>query len=96
VVIELLATAHTWRGGDGPYTVAPILGLLLTLLLIRAVLRIRIGAAVVAIAAVVGTLFATLGGRWGYTATLLVWVMTFALLAYVRRTAGPLRRNLSD
>jgi hypothetical protein len=95
-MVELLATAHTWRGGDGPFTMVPILGLVLTLLLIRTVLRLRIGLSTVAVSAVLGALFATIGGRWGYVATSWLWLVSFALLAAVRRAPGPLRRNLSD
>jgi hypothetical protein len=95
-MVELLATAHTWRGGDGPYSIAPIAGLLLTLLLIRTILRLPVGLAAVGASAVLGTLFATLGDRWGYVLTLAWWIAGFALLAAVRRAPGPLRRNPSD
>jgi hypothetical protein len=95
-VFELLATAHTWRGGDGPYSIAPIAGLLLTLVLIRMVLRLPVGLAAIGASAFLGTLFATFSDRWGYVATSWLWLLSFALLAAVRRAPGPLRRNLSD
>jgi hypothetical protein len=92
---EVLSTAHTWSGGDGPYSIAPIAGLVVTLLLIRTILRLRIGLASVGASAVLGSLFATLGERWGYTLILSYWVVGMALVASIRR-AGPLRRNISD
>jgi hypothetical protein len=94
-MVEVLATAHTWRGGDGPYSIAPIVGLLLTLLLIGTILRLHVGLAAVGASIVLGTLFATLGERWGYTLMLSSWLIGFALLASIRR-AGLFRRNLSD
>jgi hypothetical protein len=93
--VELVATAHTWTGGDGPYSVAPIVGLLLMLLLIRAVLRFPVGLAAIGISTVFGALFATLGERWGYTVTLSSWVLAVVLLARIQR-AGAFRRNRSD
>jgi hypothetical protein len=95
-MLELLATAHTWRGGDGPYSIAPFLGLLLTLVLLRTILRVPLGLAAIGISAFLGTLFATFGERWGFVATSWLWLLSFALLAAVRRAPGPLRRNLSD
>ena len=95
-MVLLLGTAHTWRGGDGPFTIVPIVGLLLTLLLMRAVLRVRIGLATVAVSAVLGALFATIGGRWGYTLTISLWVLAVALVNASRRAAGPFGRNHSD
>ena len=95
-MLELLATAHTWRGGDGPYSIAPLLGVFLTLLLIRTILRVPFGLSAVGISAFLGTLFATFGDRWGYVATSWLWLLSFALLAAIRAAPGPLRRNLSD
>lgn len=92
-MLDVLATAHIWRGGDGPYTAAPIVGLLLTLLLIRRILRLPAGLPAVGISAVLGTVFATVGERWGYVATLWIWLLGFAALASLRRAPGPLRRN---
>ena len=61
----------------------------------RAVLRLRLGLGAVGTSILCGALFATLGGRWGYTVTFSVWVVTGALIASILR-AGPFRRNLSD
>jgi hypothetical protein len=94
--MELLATAHTWRGGDGSFSITPVVGLLLTLFLIRFLLRLPIGPVAGAVSVVAGALFATLGGRWGYSATSAFWILCCALCASVRRGAGPLRRNPSD
>jgi hypothetical protein len=94
-MVGLLATAHTWRGGDGPFSIAPIVGLLLTLLLIRAVLRLRLGFGAVGASVLFGALFATLGERWGYTVTISGWVLASALVAMILG-AGSFPRNLSD
>ena len=95
-MVLLLATAHAWRGGDGSFTIVPIVGLVLTLLLVRTVLRLRIGPATVAVSAVLGALFATIGGRWGYTLTIALWVFAVALVAAGQRSADSVRRNYSD
>jgi hypothetical protein len=94
-MVDLLATAHTWRGGDGPFSIAPIVGLLLTLLLIRAVLRLRLGFGAIGASLLLGALFATLGDRWGYTVTISAWILASALFATILG-AGPFPRNLSD
>ena len=96
-MLALIATAHSWRGGDGPYTLAPILGLLLSLVLIRTVLGSRLGLGSMGASVALGALFATLGERWGYSLTAAAWVLAFALAGLIVRAApGPLRRNPSD
>ena len=93
---EFLATAHTWRGGDGPYTIAPIAGLLLTLVLLRIVLDVRVGLALVASAAL-GTAFASVAESWGYTVTISVWILSTFLVGAIRRSArGAHGPNPSD
>jgi hypothetical protein len=94
-MVDMLATAHTWRGGDGPLSIAPLVGLLLTLLLIRTVMRLRVGFGAIGASVLLGALFATLGERWGYTVALSAWVGASALLAAILG-AGPFPRNLSD
>ena len=92
----LLATAHTWRGGDGSFTIAPIAGLLLTLFLIRAVFHLRIGWPAFAVAIFSGALFATIGATWGFSVTVAIWVGAAFLSAAVRAHARPFPRNASD
>ena len=92
----LLATAHTWRGGDGSFTLAPIAGLLLTLVLLRAVLRLRIGWPAFAVAIFSGALFATSGATWGFSVTVAIWLAIALLVAAVRAHARPFPRNASD
>jgi len=92
-VLEVVATAHTWRGGDGPYTIAPVVGLVLTLFLIRAAVRVPLGPAVVGVSVALGALFATIGATWGYTTALTGWAFAAAFGAASRRA---LRRNDSD
>jgi hypothetical protein len=92
----LLATAHTWRGGDGSFTLAPIAGLLLTLVLARTILHLRIGWPAFAFAIASGALFATIGGTWGFSVTIALWLAIALLVAAVRAHARAFRRNASD
>jgi hypothetical protein len=62
----------------------------------RTVLGIRTGLATVAVSAVLGALFATIGGRLGYTLTISLWVLAVVLVAASQRAAGSARRNSSD
>jgi ABC-type thiamin/hydroxymethylpyrimidine transport system permease subunit len=93
---QMLATAHTWRGGDGPYTVAPMLGLLVTLLLVRVVFRRGITWGTVAVATGLGPLFATLGATVGYSLTVSGWLVGSVIAARMIRQPGSFGRNLSD
>jgi ABC-type Co2+ transport system permease subunit len=92
-----LATGHTWNGGDGPYTLAPLVGSILTVLLIRSIVRQRIGIVALAISVVLGALFATIGGALGYTLTIATWVVGASLVGAILRSArGSFRGNPSD
>jgi len=92
-----LATGHTWSGGDGPYTLAPLVGSILTLLLIRSILRLHIGIVAIAVSAVLGALFATISGVWGYTLTIATWLIGAFLVGAVLKSArGSLGGNPSD
>ena len=92
-----LATGHTWSGGDGPYTIAPLVGSLLTLLMIRSILRRHIGIAALAVSVVLGALFATISGAWGYTLTVATWIVGASLIGAVLKSArGSLGGNPSD
>jgi hypothetical protein len=93
---DLLATAHTWRGGDGPYTLAPLAGLFLTLLLFRFVLRRPLTWATVAIALALGAVFATIGATYGYVLTIAAWAAAAFLIERLLRQSGPFGRNGSD
>jgi hypothetical protein len=92
-----LATGHTWSGGDGPYTIAPLVGSLLTLLMIRSILRRHIGIAALAVSVVLGALFATISGAWGYTLTVATWIVGASLIGAVLKSArGSLGGNPPD
>jgi ABC-type Co2+ transport system permease subunit len=92
-----LATGHTWSGGDGPYTLAPLVGSILTVLLIRSILRRHIGIVALAVSVVLGALFATISGAWGYTLTIATWILGASLVGAVLRSArGSLGGNPSD
>jgi hypothetical protein len=97
LMLSDLATGHTWNGGDGPYTLAPLVGSVLTVLLIRSIVRQRIGIAALAISVVLGALFATIGGALGYTLTIATWVVGASLVGAILRSArGSFRGNPSD
>jgi hypothetical protein len=93
----LLATAHTWRGGDGPYTLAPMVGLILTLILIRSILRLPLGIPAFVASVALGSLFASVVDAWGFTLTVSTWIVSASLagaaLRSARRSFGG---NLSD
>jgi len=72
----LLGTGHPWHAIEGDMTPLPLLGLTLTLLLIRFVLRQPIGIVAAAVSIALGTVFATLADTWGLTVTFSVWFMT--------------------
>jgi hypothetical protein len=92
-----LATGHTWSGGDGPYTVAPLVGSILTLLLIRSILRLHVGIVAIVVSVVLGALFATISGEWGYTLTIATWLVGAFLVGAVLKSArGSLGGNPSD
>ena len=93
---QMLATAHTWRGGDGPYTIAPMLGFLVTLLLVRVVLHRGITWGTVAVATGLGPLFATLGATVGYSLTVSGWLVGSLIAARMLRRPGSFGRSLSD
>ena len=96
-MVDLLATAHTWRGGDGPYTLAPIVGLILTLILIRLILQLPLGIVAIAVSAVLGALFATISDEWGYTLTVATWIASASIAGAVLRSArGSFGDNRSD
>jgi hypothetical protein len=69
----ILGTGHPWHGIDGDMTPLPLLGLILTLLLIRFVLRQPIGIVAAAVSIALGTVFSTLADTWGLTVTFSVW-----------------------
>jgi hypothetical protein len=92
-----LATAHTWTGGDGPMTLVPLVGLFLTVGLIRLVLRLPIGVPALAISTVLGTLFSTVADTWGLTVAFCAWILSSLLIAgRLQRTRGALGRNAPD
>jgi hypothetical protein len=77
----ILGTGHPWHEIDGDMTPLPLLGLILTLLLIRFVLRQPIGIVVAAVSIGLGTLFSTLADTWGFTVTFSVWLISAMALS---------------
>jgi hypothetical protein len=77
----ILGTGHPWLGIDGNMTPFPLLGLILTLLLIRFVLRQPIGIIAAAVSIALGTVFSTLADTWGLTVTFSVWFISAMALS---------------
>ncbi len=93
-MVELLATGHTWSGGGGPITWTPVAGLLLTLVLARSVLRLRLSPLTFGTSVLLGTLFAIGAETWGVTMTTSTWIVGALIVSGRRRHA--LGRNPSD
>lgn len=85
-MLEIVATGHTWSGGDGPYTLTPLVGLLLTLFLIRSPLGFPLRAPALAVSIGLGTLFATVADTWGTSIAITVWVLGAILATAVIRS----------
>jgi hypothetical protein len=78
-------------------TPIPLVGLLLTLALIRLVLRLRIGVPTLAISTVLGTVFSSVADTWGLTVAFAVWILSSLLIAgRLQRTRGALGGNPPD
>jgi hypothetical protein len=77
----ILGTGHPWHEIDGNMTPFPLLGLILTLLLIRFVLRQPIGIIAAAVSIALGTVFSTLAASWGLTVTFSVWFISAMALS---------------
>ena len=87
----ILGTGHPWRAIDGNMTPLPLLGLILTLLLIRFVLRQQIGIVAAAVSIALGTRFSSasraassdsFADTWGFTVTFSVlFISAMALSA---------------
>ena len=93
-MVELLATGHTWSGGGGPITWAPVAGLLLTLVLARSVLSLRLSPLTLGTSVLLGTLFAIGAETWGVTMTTSAWIVGALIVSgRIRHTFG---RNPSD
>jgi hypothetical protein len=80
----ILGTGHPWHRIDGDMTPLPLLGLILTLLLIRFVLRQPIGIVAAAVSIALGTVFSTLADTWGLTVTFSVWFISAMALSAAR------------
>jgi hypothetical protein len=96
-MVDLLATGHSWSGGGGPITLAPLVGFLLTVVLARWFVGLRISPILLGPAVLLGTLFAIAADTWGLTTAISAWVVIALIVAgRVRHARGTLRRNLSD
>ncbi len=96
-MVDLVATGHSWSGGGGPMSPAPLVGLLLTVVLARWFVGLRISPMLLGLAVLLGTLFAFAADTWGLTTAIFAWVvLAFIVAGRVRHTRGTLGRNPSD
>lgn len=96
-MLRILGTGHPWHPIDGALTPFPLVGLFLTLLLIRFLLRLPLGIGAVVAAIALGTLFSSAVDAWGLTLALSVWVVGAMILSgLLGRTRGAFRSNPSD
>lgn len=95
--MDFLATGHAWSGGGGPITLAPLVGLLLTVVLSRWLVGLRISPLVLGVSVLLGTLFAVAADAWGMTVTLSAWTLAALVVsASLRRTRGTFGHSSSD
>jgi uncharacterized membrane protein YhfC len=96
-MVDFVATGHSWSGGGGPITLAPLVGLLLTVVLARWFVGLRMSPMLLGLAVLLGALFAIAADTWGFTTSISAWVVLALILAgRVRHTRGTLGRNPSD
>jgi hypothetical protein len=96
-VLLPLGTGHPWHAIDGGLTPFPLMGLLLTLLLIRFLIRLPLGIGSVVMAIALGTLFSTAVDTWGFTLPTSVWILGAVIVSgLLSRTWGALGSNPSD
>jgi hypothetical protein len=86
-VIRILGTGHPWHEIHGKLTPLPLLGLCLTLVLIRFVLRRPLGIVDLVAAFFLGALFSTAADTWGLTVTFSLWFLS-AMALSVGRARG--------
>jgi hypothetical protein len=80
-VIRILGTGHPWHEIHGKLTPLPLLGLCLTLVMIRFVLRRPLGIVDLVAAFFLGALFSTAADTWGLTVTFSVWFLSAMALS---------------
>jgi hypothetical protein len=88
-MVLILGTGHPWHAIHGNLTPLPLLGLCVTLILIRFVLGQPIGIVAAAVSVALGTSFSTAADAWGLTVTLTMWLVGALILA------GPIGRARS-
>ena len=85
-MLARLATAHGWSAGAGSFSLLPVVGSAVTLVLLRTALRTSIGVAAVAASLVLGTIFWLLADAWGITLALSTFVASAGVIAIVTRS----------
>ena len=87
-MLARLATAHGWSAGAGSFSLLPLVGSAVSLVLLRTALRASIGVASVAASLVLGTIFWLLADAWGITLALAIFVAAGGVIGIVARSGG--------
>jgi hypothetical protein len=82
----MLGTGHPWHAVHGGFTPMPLVGLLLSLILLRFVAKVPIGIPTFLVCVALGTLFSSAAEAWGLTLSLAIW--TFAAISLDRSIRG--------
>ena len=94
---DLLATGHTWSGGGGGFSLIPVLGMIVSIVLARSILAFRLSIPLAAASVFLGTAFAIAAEIAGLTITMSMWFLGAVVIAFMSRVArGSLPRNTSD
>ena len=96
-VLAELATGHSWSGGSGSISLLPVIGSLLTMILLRAALGRPASFGMVGAAVGLGTLFWFAAEAWGLTVAVPIWwTAAIAIRASLRGARGSLGGNPPD
>ena len=97
MVPDVLATGHTWSGGGGGFSLIPVLGVILSIVLARSVLALRLSVPLAAASVLLGTVFAVVADGTGLTMATTIWFLgALAIASVIRLGRGSLPRNTSD
>ncbi len=97
MVPDLLATGHAWSGGGGGFSLIPVLGMVLSIVLARFVLALRLSIPVTGVSVLLGALFAIAAEGLGLTIATSIWFLgAVGIASVIRLGAGSLPRNTSD
>jgi hypothetical protein len=97
VLRDLVATGHIWSGGGGGFSLIPVLGVILSIVLARSVLALRLSILLAAVSVLLGTVFAIAAESLGLTIATSIWFLgALGIASIIRLGRGSLPRNASD